>query len=213
MTILLLSGSPSTPSRSSRLLHFVGNKLSELGHDVSHISLRDLPAQALLHADFKNTELAAIRQQIAEADAVVVATPVYKAAYSGLLKLFLDMLPQDGLKDKLVLPIATGGSQSHMLALDYALRPVLAALDARHILPSVYATDAQIEWSEQDGLRIDPAIEKRLHNGIHHLNEGLALSEFNRLKSASVPSVSVTLPVDVTSVSLSQAAEKVPCTA
>lgn len=222
MTILLLSGSPSTPSRSSRLLHFIGDKLSELGHHVIHISLRDLPAQALLHADFKNSELAAIRQQIAEADAVVVATPVYKAAYSGLLKLFLDMLPQDGLKDKLVLPIATGGSQSHMLALDYALRPVLAALDAKHILPSVYATDAQIVWSEQDGLRLDPAIEKRLHIGIHQLNEGLALSEFNRLKSATaLPLAPVaTTAVATTAVATntadlnrSHAAEKVPCTA
>lgn len=40
---------------------------------------------------------------------VILATPVYKAAYSGLLKTFLDLLPQGGLRDKVVLPIARNG--------------------------------------------------------------------------------------------------------
>jgi FMN reductase len=42
-----------------------------------------------------------------------------------------------------VLVLGTGGSAAHLLALDYALKPVLAALGARHILDSVYAVDAQ----------------------------------------------------------------------
>ncbi|MFZ6843125.1 NADPH-dependent FMN reductase [Undibacterium sp. RuTC16W] len=174
MTILLLSGSPSLPSRSARLLHYVGERLTALGLHTSTVQVRDLPAQALLHADFANPELLAVKQQLAEAQAVVIATPIYKAAYSGLLKTFLDILPQDGLAGKLVLPVATGGSQSHMLALDYALRPVLASLAAAHILPSVYATDKQVEWSEQQGIKIDPAILERLHEGVRQLHQGLA---------------------------------------
>ena len=63
--------------------------------------------------------------QVANAQLIVVATPVYKAAYSGLLKVFLDLLPQTALAGKTVLPLATGGSPHHMLALDCALRPVL----------------------------------------------------------------------------------------
>ncbi|CAN5889800.1 hypothetical protein BH11PSE12_BH11PSE12_10860 [soil metagenome] len=191
MTIILLSGSPSTLSRSSRLLHFVGDKLNEFGYHTLTIALRDLPAQALLHADFNNARLQEVRQQLAQADAVVIATPVYKAAYSGLLKIFLDMLPQDGLEGKLVLPLATGGSQSHMLALDYALRPVLSALAARHILPSVYATDAQVARSGPDAARTDPAIDlaivKRLQDGVDRLHEGLGhlrdLRNFSRMRS------------------------------
>lgn len=169
MTILLLSGSPSTPSRSSRLLHHVGDKLKELGYHTQSLNVKDLPAQALLHADFAHPELIAAKQKLAQAKAIVIATPIYKAAYSGLLKTFLDILPQDGLSGKLVLPLATGGSQSHLLALDYALRPVLAALAADHVLTSVYATDAQVNWSEQDGLKIDPSIIRRLQYGINHL--------------------------------------------
>jgi NAD(P)H-dependent FMN reductase len=109
MNILLLAGSPSMPSRSTRLLQHVGDKLALLGHRHAQLQVRDLPAQALLHADFTHPDILAAQAQLAQADAIVISTPVYKAAYSGILKAFLDLLPQDGLDGKLVLPLATGG--------------------------------------------------------------------------------------------------------
>ena len=175
MTILLLAGSPSAPSRSTRLLHYAGERLALLGHRTDHLKVRDLPATALLQADFGNAGLAAAQALVADADALVIATPVYKAAYSGVLKAFLDLLPQDGLKGKLVLPLATGGSQSHMLALDYALRPALSALGARHVLPSIYATDAQVLWTQADGLALDAGIARRIMEGVDMLSEALPL--------------------------------------
>ncbi|MBC7498963.1 MAG: NADPH-dependent FMN reductase [Herminiimonas sp.] len=173
MTILLLAGSPSIPSRSTRLLHHVGERLALLGHRTSKLHVLDLPAQALLGADFNDSDIKAAQAQVARVDAVVIATPVYKAAYSGILKAFLDLLPQDALAGKLVLPLATGGSQSHMLALDYALRPVLSSLAAKHVLPSIYATDAQISWNAEKGLTIDPLIVKRIEEGVAHLAASL----------------------------------------
>lgn len=173
MSILLLAGSPSIPSRSTRLLHHVGERLALLGHRYSKLHVLDLPAQAVLQADFSNADIKLAKSQVEQADAVVIATPVYKAAYSGVLKAFLDLLPQDGLAGKLVLPIATGGSPSHMLALDYALRPVLSALAARHVLPSIYATEAQINWAADKGLTIDPSVAQRITEGIEHLSANL----------------------------------------
>jgi FMN reductase len=173
MTILLLAGSPSSPSRSTRLLHYTGEQLALLGHRTHQLQVRDLPATALVQADFGHAGLIAARALVADADALVIATPVYKAAYSGVLKAFLDLLPQDGLKGKLVLPLATGGSQSHMLALDYALRPVLSALGARHVLPSVYATDAQVLWTADEGLALDADIARRINEGVETLAEYL----------------------------------------
>jgi FMN reductase len=111
--------------------------------------------------------------QVAAADAVVISTPVYKASYAGILKAFLDLLPQDGLDGKLVLPVATGGSQSHMLALDYALRPVLASLSARFILPSIYTTSDQLQWNAENGLLLDAAICGRVARGIDQLSSEL----------------------------------------
>lgn len=173
MSILLLAGSPSDPSRSTRLLQHIGEKLAVLGHRSASLRVTDLPAQALLHADFNNTDIKIARMRIAEAQAVVIGTPVYKAAYSGILKAFLDLLPQDGLSGKLVLPLATGGSQSHMLALDYALRPVLLALGAKQVLPSIYATDAQIGWDTEKGIVVDPDIARRVNDGVSHLSATL----------------------------------------
>ncbi|MES2935688.1 MAG: NADPH-dependent FMN reductase [Pseudomonadota bacterium] len=186
MDILLLAGSPSVPSRSTRLLHHAGEKLALLGHRSAKLNVRDLPAQALLHADFSHPQIIEAIALVGRVDAVVIATPVYKAAYSGILKAFLDLLPQDGLAGKLILPLASGGSQSHMLALDYALRPVLAALSAKHVLPSIYATDAQIIWSEDQGLILDPAIARRIAEGVDHLSDSL-LTLRNRVVTQAPP--------------------------
>lgn len=175
MTILLLAGSPSAPSRSTRMLQHIGDKLAALGHPLAGINVRDLPAEALLHADFSHPEIKTALAQVEHADAVVIATPVYKAAYSGILKAFLDLLPQFGLVDKLVLPLATGGSQSHMLALDYALRPVLSSLNPKHVLPSIYATDAQVIWSDENGLVLDLMIARRVQEGVEQLSGGLQM--------------------------------------
>lgn len=173
MTILLLAGSPSAPSRSTRLLHHVGDKLAHLGHRYARLDVRDLPGQAILRADWNDPDIKAALATVEEASAVVVATPVYKAAYSGILKAFLDLLPQFGMTNKLVLPLATGGSQSHMLALDYALRPVLSSLNPKHVLPSIYATVAQVTWSEENGLVLDAPIEARVNEGVEQLSASL----------------------------------------
>ena len=142
MSIVALAGSPSANSRSTALLRHV---LSRFDDRVARteIVLRDLPPAALVRADFDDPAIRRAREQVAAARLVVIATPIYKASFSGLLKTFLDLLPQDALRGKTVLALGTGGSHAHLLALDYALKPVLAALGARHILDAVYAADAQ----------------------------------------------------------------------
>ena len=195
MTILLLAGSPSAPSRSTRLLHYTGEKLALLGHRYSKLDVRDLPGDALLRADFSHAAIQAALEQVAQAAAVVVATPVYKASYSGVLKAFLDLLPQFGLTDKLVLPLATGGSQSHMLALDYALRPVLHALDARHVLAGIYATSSQLVWNEGSGLAVDQAIAWRVQAGVEGLAAALHGHKSWQAQQAQAPFVAPVEPI------------------
>lgn len=175
MSILLLGGSPAAVSSTGRLLDHVADRLAEKspGHRYHKIQVRDLPAHALLHAETSDLAIKRALAAVAEADAVIIATPVYKASYTGLLKAFLDLLPQDGLAGKLVLPLATGGSQSHMLALDYALRPVLHALDARHVLTGIYATSSQLLWNEGSGLAVDQAIAWRVQAGVDGLAAAL----------------------------------------
>jgi FMN reductase len=180
MNVLLLGGSPSSPSTTWRLLQLLGERLAALGHRTVALQVRQLPAEALLQADADDAVLREALALVLEADAVVVGTPVYKASFSGVLKAFLDLLPQDGLAGKLVLPVATGGSQSHMLALDYALRPVLASLGPRHILPSIYATSKQLPWHPEQGLQPAEAIADRIAAGIEHLHTELQQAQLRR---------------------------------
>jgi FMN reductase len=169
MNIVSLSGSPSRQSRSACLLGLAQSRVAASGCSISEIRVRELPAQALLHADISHPELRAALEQVAAADIVLVATPIYKAAYSGVLKAFLDLLPQDGLRGKTVLPLATGGSPGHLLALDYALKPVLGALGARHILDAVYVHDSQLQAHEQLGYVPDDSVLQRLNRALQGL--------------------------------------------
>ena len=169
MSILLIAGSPCERSRSAALLEAVGQRLSGRGLDVERLRIRDLSPQALLLADVAHRSVSQAIDQVDRARAIVVGTPVYKAAYSGFLKVFLDLLPQSALKGKLVLPLATGGSPHHMLALDYALRPVLQSLGPRHILPGIYASDAQVTLTPEGAYHVQADIAARLDDAVNVL--------------------------------------------
>jgi FMN reductase len=176
MSIVALSGSPSANSRSTALLRHALGRLAD-GPARTEIALRELPPAALLQADAAHPAIRAACEQLAAARLVIVATPIYKAAYSGLLKTFLDLLPQDALRGKTVLPLATGGSAAHLLALDYALRPVLAALGARHQLDAVYACDAQLARTPEGYAvagELAARIERALADGPYPLRRAAA---------------------------------------
>ncbi len=162
MKIVGILGSPSAVSRSGSLLQLAQTQLQSVATNLHTVSIRELPATAILHAEFDHPLIQQALGEVAQAQMILVSTPIYKAAYSGLLKAFLDLLPQDGLRDKTILPLATGGSIAHLLALDYALKPVLSALGARDILDPVFATDSQIPKHPTDGYQPDTGVQERL---------------------------------------------------
>lgn len=167
MSTLLLAGSPSERSRSAALLDAVALRLAVRGVRAEHLHIRNLNPQALLLADTGHHSIVQAVKQVEDANLLVVATPVYKAAYSGVLKVFLDLLPQSALQGKTVLPLATGGSPHHMLALDYALRPVLQSLGAKHILPGIYATDSQVTLSPEGSYDVHSDVAVRLDDAVN----------------------------------------------
>ncbi|WP_329454492.1 NADPH-dependent FMN reductase [Streptomyces sp. NBC_01497] len=172
-TILSLSGSPSPASRTARLLRHLDAGLVARGHDVVPLDVRTLPAAALLGADTRHPAIAEAVRLVARADGVVVGTPVYKASYSGVLKSFLDLLPQDALAGKTVLPLATGGSPAHVLAIDYALRPVLASMGARHIVRGWFVLDKDITAGDS-GVRVAPDAARALDTAVDRFARALS---------------------------------------
>ncbi|WP_437719533.1 NAD(P)H-dependent oxidoreductase [Sorangium sp. So ce448] len=84
-------------------------------------------------------------QALPSAAGVVIATPIYKASYTGALKAFLDLLPQFGLAGKAALPLATGGTLAHVLAAA-GRHPAARALFPGHVRapPGAHAVRAHV---------------------------------------------------------------------
>jgi FMN reductase len=144
-SIVVFSGSPSLASKTAILGDFVVAALKERGLLAAHVRVRELPGEALLAGDADHPAIAREIKRIADAQGAVFVTPIYKASFSGLTKLFIDLLPQFALSGKVAMPLATGGSLAHVLALDYGLRPVLQSLGARHIVQSYFVLQSEIE--------------------------------------------------------------------
>jgi len=148
--ILLLNGSPVYPSRSAVLLAHYENIAKQNQWAVTNLAVRELDAKALLTAEASHPSLQAAFKAVEEALAMVVVTPTYKAAYSGVLKSFLDLLPQHALLGKKVLPLMLGATPLHALALDYSFKPLFMALGASHIASGAFLLDDR--FSKQDGV-------------------------------------------------------------
>ena len=122
-------------------------------------------------------ELAAVEQ----ADIVVVTTPVYRGAYTGLFKHFFDFIHQDALIDKPVLLAATGGSERHALMIDHQLRPLFSFFQARTLPLGVYATDKDfLDYRLQD-----EALIQRAALAVQRALPLIALTRHARLATAA----------------------------
>jgi FMN reductase len=128
------------PSRSGALVSAVLAELDRLGLSTRLIDLAQLPADGLL-ARAKVPEVEEALALVGEARVLVLGTPIYRAAYSGQLKAFFDLLPQAALGGTVAGLIATGAVANHALAIDHALRPLVASLGGLSAAPSIYATD------------------------------------------------------------------------
>ena len=169
--VVTIAGSPATPSRCAAALDTARELLEQRGLSTAAINLRDLPPEALLWAGFQDPAVRRATSMVAQARAIVVATPVYKAAYSGLLKTFLDLLPADALAGKGVLPIATAGSLAHCLVLEYALKPVLSALGGASFLPGVCLVDSDFVYGGDGLVRLETAAGGRLAAALDALED------------------------------------------
>lgn len=144
LRIVAVSGGLQRPSKAAalaeHLLDLIGEETPCERHLVELGQLAPQLAGALWRSQLPATverELAAVEQ----ADVLVVATPVYRGAYTGLFKHFFDFIDQDALVDTPTLLAATGGSERHSLVIDHQLRPLFSFFQARTLPLGVYATD------------------------------------------------------------------------
>ena len=177
--LVIISGSPSSTSRSDRVLHYLGDLAKKEGVSVTHVSVKDVDAADLLFGNFHSPKIEEIADQLQAAKGVIVGTPVYKASYSGVLKALFDLLPQDILQDTPVLPVMTGGSSSHLLAIEYALKPLLATLKGQS-LKGLFILDTQLDKTKENPFT-DDHIFKRTQKQLTYLLEKMKEKEKSAL--------------------------------
>ncbi len=103
----------------------------------------------------------------------MAGTPVYRATYSGLLKVFFDLLPQDGLIGKIGVPLVTGHGSAHALSIDHGLRPLFASLGATVISGAVYATSQQFT-DGKPGRELLQAVDRAVAEALALATAGLS---------------------------------------
>ncbi|KMO12694.1 FMN reductase [Methylobacterium indicum] len=99
-----------------------------------------------------------IVEAVEEADALVVGTPVYKGAYTGLFKHLFDLVAPEALAGTPVALAATGGGPRHALVVEHSLRPLFGFFTALTVPTAVYASDPDF----RDGGLDSPVIRQRV---------------------------------------------------
>ena len=138
----------STRLLSDRLAAATERHLRDAGADVEVrvVELREHAQDLVNHllTGFPSAGLQAEIDAVVGADGLIAVTPIFNASYSGLFKLFFDVVERDGLAEMPTLLAATGGSARHSLAIDHAMRPLFAYLNAAVVATGVYA--AAEDW-------------------------------------------------------------------
>jgi FMN reductase len=143
-----LSQPSSTRLLADRLTTATVDRLGEqdVETEVTVIELRDLAHDITnnLLTGFASPKLQTALDAVTEADGLIAVTPIFTTSYSGLFKSFIDVIDPNALTDLPVLIGATGGTERHSLALDYAMRPLFSYLHAVVVPTGVYA--ASSDW-------------------------------------------------------------------
>lgn len=157
MQLSIVVGNPKPGSRTRAVAEAVATRIAVAGPATlgPTIDLCDFADRLFTWPD---EELDSLAGQVASSDVVVVASPTYKAAYTGLLKAFFDRYANNGLAGVTAVPVMTGGSPHHAMAVDSALRPVLIELGASVPSRGLYFVMSQMEeldaivdaWAEQN---------------------------------------------------------------
>ncbi|MBC9734570.1 NADPH-dependent FMN reductase [Nocardioides marmotae] len=160
--VAVVVGNPKPASRTLHAATYVARELSGADPDL----VVDLAVLGPALLDWSSAEVRGLVEEVGAADLVVVASPTYKATYTGLLKLFLDRFSTTGLRGVAV-PLMLGAGPAHALAPEVALRPLLTeiggtvptralyVLDDAHDDPAAYAA-----WLAEARPRVAAALSR-----------------------------------------------------
>jgi FMN reductase len=160
--IVAITGNPRLESRTHGLARTLAAELAAaLDGSVTDVDLAVLGPRVLDPAD---PDASAAVAQVLDADVLVLASPTYKATYSGLLKSFLDRFGTGSLAGKAAVPILLGGAPNHQLAVDLHFAPLLLELGAAVPVRGLFVLESDVDsfasfaakWAVENGPALAP---------------------------------------------------------
>jgi len=153
----------STRLLADRLAAATERHLRDAGIEsgIAVVELREHAQDLVSHllTGFPSPTLQAAIDAVLAADGLIAVTPIFSASYSGLFKLFFDVIDRSGLAGTPTLVGATGGTPRHSLAIEHAMRPLFAYLGAATTPTGVYA--AADDWGAA-GVTADGGLAARI---------------------------------------------------
>lgn len=131
--LTVLVGNPRAASRTRLAAEAVASALADalrdggLDSSMATVELADVAGELFA---MESAAVGALLDTVRSSDLLVVASPTYKASYTGLLKAFFDRMTNDTLKGSVAIPVMLGGAPTHTLAVELHLRPLLLEVGA-----------------------------------------------------------------------------------
>jgi FMN reductase len=144
-SVAVVVGNPKAGSRTLRVAKAVADALSGPDEEASERSVIDLAELAHELFDPASPAVSRSLDAVANSDLLVVASPTFKATYTGLLKAFFDRYPSDALAGTVAVAVMTGAAPIHALAPEVHLRPLLVELGASTPTRGLYVTEQQFD--------------------------------------------------------------------
>jgi len=177
LKVVAVSGSLNHPSKTTVLVEEIVAALARALPIESHlITLTDLGpslAGALTRAELPATAEREL-QRIETADLLVVASPVYRASFTGLFKHLFDFVDQYALVDTPVFLAASGGSERHALIIEHQFRPLFAFFQALTLPVGIYAHDSDFADYRITNDALQARIEKAVTKALPMISANLA---------------------------------------
>jgi FMN reductase len=143
MSLTIVVGNPKAGSRTLGVAQATARALGVRGVDVESTTVIDLAVVAPELFNPESSQVGDLLAEVAASDLVIVASPTFKASYTGLLKVFFDRHSTNALAGTIAVGLMTGAAPIHALAVDVHLRPLLIELGASLPTRNLYVVESQ----------------------------------------------------------------------
>ena len=169
-TLLGIHGTVTSPGRLHQALQIALDAASandtSISTDLLHLGDYQISFADGRPAEDYGHDTGKVLEQVMSAEMYIIATPIFRASFTGALKNLLDHIPVEGLMGKAIGLICMGATDHHYLTADTQLRPVLNWFGSHLVPGQVYLQSRNF----QDGKRCDP----KAVSGLKELGQAVA---------------------------------------